>query len=80
MPSRNVTVVYGEMTPRKCGLCGKLRARFGSLIDPNGHTWIVCAECIDGLWHRNAAIIQDEEVENRARALIQERLLGLGDD
>ena len=80
MPSRDITVVYGDMNPRKCGLCGKLRARFGSLIDPNGHTWIVCVECIDGLWHRNAAIIVDSEIEERAKQLIQERLLGMGDD
>lgn len=82
MPSRNVTVVYGEMTPRKCQLCGKMKARFGSLIDGNGHTWLICADeggCVDGLWHRNAAIIQDAEIEARARQLIQERLLGLED-
>jgi hypothetical protein len=80
MPSRNITVVYGEMNQRQCGLCGKLKTRFGSLIDPNGHTWIICADDIDALWHRNAAIIVDSEIEERAKQLIQERLLGMGDD
>lgn len=79
MPSRDITVIYGDMNPRKCQLCGKLKARFGSLIDCNGHSWLVCMDCVDGLWHRNAAVIQDSEVENRARQLIQERLLGLED-
>lgn len=79
MPSRNITVLYGETTRRKCNLCGKFNTRFGSLIDPNGHSWLVCVTCIDNLWHGNAAIISDAEVEDRARQLLQDRLLGMGD-
>lgn len=78
MPSRNITVLYGPTTPRKCGLCGKLKARFGSLIDPNGHTWLICDDDINSLWGERAAIITDEEIEARAAQLIQERLLGPG--
>ena len=80
MPSSNVVVLYGNTAPRPCKLCGKNHTRFGTLVDPNGHSWLVCVTCIDNLWSGNAAIIQDAEVEDRARQLVQDKLFGLSDD
>lgn len=80
MPSSNVVVLYGDTASRNCKLCGKLHTRFGTLVDPNGHSWLVCVTCIDNLWSGNAAIIQDAEVEDRARQLVQDKLFGLSDD
>jgi hypothetical protein len=37
----NCQVHFGEIP---------LEQRHGSLIDQNGHTWLVCGECIDKLW------------------------------
>jgi hypothetical protein len=80
VPSQNVMVLYGTTKPRPCKLCGKTETRFGTLVDPNGHSWLVCVTCIDNLWKGNAAIIQDAEVEERARQLVQDKLFGLSDD
>lgn len=80
MPSANVVVLYGKCPLRPCKLCGKDNTRFGTLVDQNGHSWLVCTDCIDGLWSRNAAIIQDEEVERRAEQLIQDKLFGTSND
>jgi hypothetical protein len=79
MPSSNVMVLYGDTSPRDCKLCGKQNTRFGTLIDCNGHSWLVCMACVDGLWSRNAAVIVDAEIEDRARQLVQDKLFGLDD-
>ena len=80
MPSTNVVVLYGDTSLRDCKLCGRQNRRFGTLVDPNGHSWLVCVTCIDNLWKGNAAIIQDAEVEDRARQLVQDKLFGLEDN
>jgi hypothetical protein len=77
---RNVEVTYGTTPPQACKLHGELATRFGTLIDPNGHRWLICAECIDALWSKQQFVIRDEEVNRRARQLLEERLLGGLDD
>lgn len=77
---REIQVTYGNTQPQTCKLHGELATRFGTLIDPNGHRWLICAECIDTLWSGRQFVIRDEEVNKRARELLQERLLGDLDD
>jgi hypothetical protein len=80
VPSGTVQVLYGNTSPTACKLCGKTHTRFGTLIDPNGHAWLVCNTCIDNLWSGNAAFIVDSEIEDRAKQLVQERLMGMPDN
>jgi hypothetical protein len=50
MPNQ-IVLTYGDLAdPRPCELHGGLATRFGTLIDPNGHKWIICADCINSLW------------------------------
>jgi len=51
---------------RTCQLHGGEAERFGTLIDPNGHRWFICAECINELWHRRQAMVMDEDFKQRA--------------
>jgi hypothetical protein len=80
VPKVNVVALYGDTQPTACKLCGTMQTRFGTLIDCNGHTWLICMACVDGLWSRNAAVIVDEVIEERARQLVQDKLFGLSDD
>lgn len=80
MPNVNVTVLYGNTSPRPCQLGGHTSDRFGTLIDCNGHSWLICMTCIDNLWAGNAAVIVDAEIEERAKQLVQEKLFGMTDD
>jgi hypothetical protein len=80
VPKANIVALFGDTVPTTCKLCGKTQTRFGTLVDCNGHTWLICMECVDGLWSRNAAVIVDAEIEERARQLVQEKLFGLSDD
>jgi hypothetical protein len=80
VPSATVNVLFGNTAPRPCKLCGETETRFGTLIDCNGHSWLICMKCVDGLWSRNAAVIVDEVIEERAKQLVQEKLFGLSDD
>jgi hypothetical protein len=80
VPSANVVVLFGNTKPRPCKLCGETKDRFGTLIDCNGHSWLICMTCVDGLWSRNAAVIVDEVIEERAKQLVQEKLFGMTDD
>ena len=77
---RNVEVSYGELPEQVCKLHGGEATRFGTLVDPNGHRWLICAGCINSLWGENQWIIREEEVDRRARQLLEERLLGRADD
>lgn len=70
-------ILFGKLGPRPCKLCGNIKDEFGTLIDSNGHSWLICITCIDNLWSGNAAVITDEAVEERARHLIQDRLMGM---
>lgn len=81
MRERKMTVKYGEHPQGYvCKLGGHTAYRFGTLIDPNGHKWIICTECIDYFWAGNAAVIREEEVERRAAQLLQDKILGSGDN
>jgi hypothetical protein len=47
----SIVLTFGDMSePRPCELHGGLATRFGTLIDPNGHKWVICAACINSLW------------------------------
>lgn len=74
--TKTMKLVFGEGPRKDCQLCWKKRTRFGMLVDPNGHLWLICAECINTLWAGNQAIITEDEIDQRARQLIQERLMG----
>jgi hypothetical protein len=77
MQKRNIAINFGEHPQGfMCKLHGEIAYRFGTLVDPNGHSWLICSQCIDNLWAGNQAIITEERVEERARQLLQERLLG----
>lgn len=84
MPRPEITnpnvALYGNMSIRPCKLCGINNTRFGTLIDPNGHKWLICVGCIDNLWSGNAAIITEEQIEQRAAQLLQDKILGSGDN
>lgn len=50
---RQIVLTFGDLDERACELHGGLATRFGTLIDPNGHKWIICAACIGSLWAEN---------------------------
>ena len=74
-------IKFGQINAT-CELCWKTKERFGSLIDPNGHAWLICADCINTWWEEDHALKMEERVnelaKERAITLIQERLLGDG--
>jgi hypothetical protein len=41
-----------------CQLCFKPTDRFGTLIDPSGHKWLICSVCINTLWQNKQALNQ----------------------
>jgi len=45
----NVDVKWGDGSGT-CQLCFTDQERFGTLVDPNGHKWLICALCINALW------------------------------
>lgn len=60
---RNVR--YGDFV-ETCRIHGGVRGRFGTLIDPNGHKWLVCDVCINALWgERQQMILSDKEQAER---------------
>jgi hypothetical protein len=44
-----------------CQLCYKPAESFGTLVDPNGHAWLVCADCIRSLWDDRQAFNQENK-------------------
>lgn len=42
-----------------CQLCYKPAESFGTLVDPNGHAWLICKGCIDSLWADKQAYNQE---------------------
>jgi hypothetical protein len=61
-----------------CQLCGERRERTGKLIDPNGHSWVICDLCINWWWDnrqemssiaRHRAIAVDEIIQNLRKVL-----------
>jgi hypothetical protein len=81
MPSKGIVALYGDLSPEKCDLHGEMATRFGTLIDPNGHTWTICAECINTLWAErqmmNLEPTREEKVEGALKLL---RAIWLGED
>lgn len=65
-----------------CQLCNNTRHRFGTLVDPGGHVWLICADCIKSMWDKNHwQHIQDlveERAEEMAMTKIRESLFGSG--
>jgi hypothetical protein len=61
-------VSFGEIPHANCQLHGGTAERFGTLVDPNGHKWLICAGCINSLWEdkqgpvEGARIDEDEPV------------------
>lgn len=70
---------WGDFTER-CQLCGEVKERFGCMVDPNGHFWRICADCINTLWDNNQATTLERRIEERAEEIamqrIRERLFG----
>jgi hypothetical protein len=48
--------------------------RFGTLIDPNGHAWLICADCIDSLWKDKQAFNQADKTPEVISILSDEAL------
>lgn len=44
-----------------CQLCFQPKGNFGTLIDPNGHRWLICADCINSLWEDKQSLNQPDE-------------------
>lgn len=53
-----------------CQLHGAPAERFGTLVDPNGHMWLVCDVCIKALWEgRQALNLEEADKERQAVAV-----------
>lgn len=57
MSTTNQPIHYGYFTGI-CQVCFNDETRFGTLVDPNGHTWLVCRNCINQLWEKAQALNQ----------------------
>jgi hypothetical protein len=85
--AKSIVLTFGDLTePRSCELHGGMATRFGTLIDPNGHKWIICAACINALWDGRQmlnmeAAEQDRQTEAVDAALgrIRDIILGEGE-
>jgi hypothetical protein len=55
-----------------CQLCYEDKSNFGTLVDPNGHSWLICSDCITSLWSDRQAINQERQVEEKAVELAQD--------
>jgi hypothetical protein len=64
---------WGEFT-ETCQLCAEVKTRFGAMVDPNGHIWRICADCINSLWDANQATKVQQRIEDRAEELAMERI------
>ena len=82
MPRDTFTVTYGQLADdHACDICAEFKVRFGVLIDPNGHTWNICTDCINNFWHGHSFVPRQDVIDARARELIQQRLMGgMGDE
>lgn len=53
-----------------CHVCYETKERFGVLIDPVGHKWRICQDCLNALWQDRQAMNQlDEKEKQEAEAL-----------
>lgn len=82
--TKTLTMHYGEGPLLDCQVCWKKHHKFGTLLDPNGRTWLICDECIRTLWDAEQAVNMQRRVnaaaEQRAMELIQEKLFGGDND
>jgi hypothetical protein len=52
-------LTYGDTPEQMCQLHYGKATRFGTLIDPNGHKWLICSDCIGTLWKDKQPFNQD---------------------
>lgn len=70
-------ITYGDLDPRTCELHGGTHTRFGTLIDPNGHKWVICADCINTLWNTRQETILSEDAQAERDSIIDAAMLKL---
>lgn len=63
MMTSTVRIRYGEAVGFACQVCFKKRKKFGTLVDPNGHTWLICDKCINKLWRKRQALRQESVLD-----------------
>lgn len=76
---------YGDMVG-VCAVHGGQGSRFGTLVDPQGHAWLVCVTCINSLWGERQQMILSEteqaerdEIIDAAMHKLRESLFGPSD-
>lgn len=78
MSAKAATIHYGDFVGI-CQVCFNDAQRFGTLVDPNGHSWLICTGCIKGLWETKQALNQEAAQRQVAEDFINElrdKLLG----
>jgi len=68
MSTTSTPIHYGDFVGI-CQVCFKDNHRFGTLVDPNGHTWLVCKNCINKLWQDAQAILQEDHQDKIEAAI-----------
>lgn len=66
-------IQYGNMVA-VCQLHNGEADRFGTLVDPNGHMWLLCSDCIKGLWDAAHWTKLQEQADEAAEARLAQRL------
>jgi uncharacterized protein with PIN domain len=70
---------WGEFS-ETCKVHGETAEKFGTLVDCNGHMWLICDKCINSLWDERSFMKMQEMIEERAEEIamqkIRERLFG----
>lgn len=56
------TVSFGDIPNANCQLHGGTAGRFGTLVDPNGHRWLICADCINSLWEDKQGPVEGADI------------------
>jgi uncharacterized protein with PIN domain len=67
------TVFYGDKVAM-CEVHGGVGTKFGTLVDPNGRKWDICATCINGLWDAAHWANLEQRAEANAEGRLAERL------
>jgi hypothetical protein len=71
-------VSFGEIPNANCQLHGGTAARFGTLVDPNGHKWLICADCINSLWEDKQGPVEGARIgEDEPDTLTDEQIRGI---
>jgi hypothetical protein len=69
---------FGDFTDT-CQLCFKVNRRFGTLVDPVGRYWLLCVDCVKGLWEEKQALNQGEAEKERQEQAVDAALGKLRD-